>query len=106
MSNNFTIDMAIKSENLSSIAILRFYKQNMMLRVLELKSNEPRLTQKQICNQLCYSDSTIKRYRDDIQMDSSFSRNKYRKKYNKSNNSKTQTQPNTKNEKIKSKKKQ
>ena len=104
MSNNFTTDMAIKSENLNSIAILRFYKQNMMLRVLELKSKEPRLTQKQICNQLGYSDSPIKRYRDDIQMDSSFSRNIYRKKCNKSNNSKTQTQPNTKNEKIKSNK--
>ena len=52
---------------------------------METKSNEPKLTQKQICIQLGYSDSTIKRYTDDIQMDSPYKRNKYRKKNNKSN---------------------
>ena len=49
--NNFTIDMATKSENSNSNSILRLYKQN-MLKFLEIKSNEPKLTQKQICNQL------------------------------------------------------
>ena len=61
----------------------------MMFKFIEIKSNEPRLTQKQICNQLGFSDSTIKRYRDNVQMDSPYSRNKYRKKINKSNTSKT-----------------
>ena len=51
-----------------------------MLKVKEIKSKEPRLTQKQIFNQLGYSDSTIKRFRDDIQMDSPYKRTKYRKK--------------------------
>ena len=44
--------MATKSENLKANSILRIYKQNMMLKFIEIKSNEPRLTQKQVCNQL------------------------------------------------------
>ena len=46
----------------------------------EIKSNEPRLTQKEIGNQLGFSDSTTKRYRDDILMDSPYNRNKIKKK--------------------------
>ena len=78
--NNFTIDMATKSENLNSTSILRVYKQNTMLKFMEVKSNEPKLTQKQICNQLGFSDSTIKRYRDDTSMDSPYKRNNYKKR--------------------------
>ena len=48
--NKFTIDMAVKAESLNSNSILRLYKQNMMLNFMETKSNEPKLTQKQICN--------------------------------------------------------
>ena len=48
---NFScIDMAVKSENLNSDSILRLYKQNMMLRFMEIKSNEPRLTKKIVIN--------------------------------------------------------
>ena len=67
---NLTNDMAAKSENLKSNSILRLYKQNMMLKFMEIKTNEPRLTLKQISNQLGYSDRTLKRYRDDISMES------------------------------------
>ena len=90
--SNFTIDMAFKSKNLNSNSILRLYKQNMMLKFMEIKSNEPKLTQKQICNQLGKSDSTIKRYRDDIQMGSPYIRKKNRKKNNKPNITITETQ--------------
>ena len=65
--NNFTIDTAAKSENSNSNPISPSYKQNKMLKFMEIKSKEPNLTQKQICNQLGFSNSTIKRYRDDIQ---------------------------------------
>ena len=64
----------------------------MMLKFMEIKSDEHKLTQKQICNQLGKSDSTIKRYRDDIQMDSPYNRKKYRKKNNKPNITITETQ--------------
>ena len=57
--NNSTFDMAAKSENLYSNSILRLYKQNMMLKFMEIKSNETKLTQKEISNQLGFSDSTI-----------------------------------------------
>ena len=96
--NIFTIDMAVKSENLNSNSILRLHKQNMMLKFVEKKSNEPRLTQKQICNQLGCSDSTIKRYRDDISMKSPYKRNKYRKKNNKPNTTITKSLSHTTNE--------
>ena len=99
--NNFTIDMAAKSENLYSNSLLRLYKKNMTLKSTEKKSNEPRLTQKQISKQLVCSDSTIKRFRDDINMDSPYSRNKYRKKNNTSNISITQFETQTTNENIK-----
>ena len=46
--NNFTSDIAAKSENLTSNSILRFYKQNRMLKFMEIKSNEPKLSQKEI----------------------------------------------------------
>ena len=102
--NKFTIDMAAKSENLISNSVLRLFKQNLMLKFMEINSIEPKLTQKQICNQLGYSDSTIRRYRDDISMDSPYKGNNYRKKNNKPNIILTQpqTQPtigNTKNTK-------
>ena len=43
------------------------------------------MTQNEFSKQLGYSDSTIKRYRDEIQMDSPYNRNKYRKRTIKSN---------------------
>ena len=96
--------MATKSENLNSNSKLRLYKQNMMLKFMEIKSNEPKLTQKQISNQLGFSDSTIKRFRDDIQMDSPYKRNKYRKKNNKPNTTITETQTHKPNENNKNNK--
>ena len=103
--NNFTIDTATKSENLNSNSILRLYKQNIMLNFMEIKAKDPKLTQKQISRQLGFSDSTIKRYRHDINMDSPYNRNKYRKKNKKSNTSITRSQTYTTNENTKNNKK-
>ena len=86
---NFTIDMAVKSEAFNPNSKNRLYKLNLFCKFMEIKSNEHRLTQKEICNQLGFSDSTTKRYRDDILMDSPYNRNK---KNTKSNTSKTQSQ--------------
>ena len=46
----------------------------MMLKFTEKIANEPKLTQKQICNQLGLSDSTIEGYKDDINMNSPYKR--------------------------------
>ena len=80
MINKFTIDQLSKSETIDPNSVNRLYKINKMLDFMEIRSNNPRLTQKQICNQLGFSDSTIKRYRDDINMDSPYNRNNYKKK--------------------------
>ena len=68
--NKFTFDMAAKSQTLNSNSILRLYKQKLLLKNMEIKSNDTNLTQKQISRQLGYTDSTVKRYRAHIQMDS------------------------------------
>ena len=43
-----------------------------MARFMEMKSNNPKLTQKEIAKELGYSDSTLKRYRNDINMQSPY----------------------------------
>ena len=80
MNNKFTIDQLSKSETIDPNSKNRLYKIKKMLDFMEIRSNNPRLTQKQICNQLGFSDSTIKRYRDDINMDSPYNRNNFKKK--------------------------
>ena len=80
MNNNFTNDQLSKSESIDPNSINRLCKINKMLDFMDIRSNNPRMTQKLICNQLGFSDSTIKRYRDDIKMDSPYIRNNYKKK--------------------------
>ena len=81
MSNNtFTIDQLTKSETLDLNSMKRLYKLNLMCKLMEMKSHEPILTQKQIYNQLGFSDSTNKRYIDYIHMKSPYIRNDNKKK--------------------------
>ena len=101
MSNNFNIDQLTKSQTIDPNSINGLYKINMMLNFMEIRSNNPRMTQNQICKQLGTSDSTIKRYRDDIQMDSPYNRSKYKKKTPKQK-APTVTEDHSKNENIKS----
>ena len=81
----FTIDIAAKTETINRLK----FSITIRLTKYEVKnygknSTEPKLLQKQISKQLIYSDSTNKRNRDDIQMESLYLRNKYRKKNKKS----------------------
>ena len=59
---------------------------------MKRKSNEPKLTQKDISRPLGFSDSNNRRYRDDNKKGSPPNRKKYRKKNNESNTSVTQNQ--------------
>ena len=95
MSNNFTIDLAAMSETLNSKSIQRLHKQIMLLKIMKIKSKEPKRTQKPISKQLGYTDSTIERYRDDIIMASPYDRKKYMKKNKQSNTSITHNQTHT-----------
>ena len=76
MSISFIFDMAAKSEALNWNSILQLHKRKIMLKLLKIKSNEPNLTHREISKHLGFSGSTIKRYRDDIKMDSPYDRKK------------------------------
>ena len=102
MNKRFSYDNMIKSKSIEPNDLIRTYKLDRCCDFMELKYNNPRMTQKQICNQLGFSDSTIKRDRDDIKMDSPYRRitNK-RKKPNQLSN--TITENINKNENTKNK---
>ena len=72
MNNTFSLKQISKTGNLDANLILRQYKLDIMARFMETKSNNPKLTQKQIAKSLGYSDSTVKRYRNDIKMASPY----------------------------------
>ena len=80
MNKRFSYDNIIKSQSIEPNDLIRTYKLDRCCDFMEEKYNNPRLTQKQICKQLGFSDSTIKRYRDDIKMDSTYRRNTSKKK--------------------------
>ena len=79
MINIFTIYLAVKSESLNSNSVISLYKQNMMLNFVDIYTNNPRMTPKQVSKHLDFSDRTIKRCRDDIQKDRLYNRNNYKK---------------------------
>ena len=79
MNNKFTIDQLSKSEVIDPNSINRLYKINTMSDFMEIRSNNRAMIQKQICKELKISDSTIERYRNDINMDSPYNRNNYKK---------------------------
>ena len=64
MNKRFSYDNMIKSKSIEPNDLIRTYKLDRCCDFMELKYNNPRMTQKQICNQLGFSDSTIK----DIEM--------------------------------------
>ena len=80
MNKRFSYDNMIKSKSIEPNDLIRTYKLDRCCDFMEVKFNNPKLTQKQICKQLGFSDSTIKRYRDDIKMDSPYRKNTNKKK--------------------------
>ena len=80
MNKRFSYDNIIKSRSKEPNDLIRTYKLDRCCDFMEEKFNNPRLTQKQFCKQLRFSDSTIKRYRADIKMDSPYRRDNHKKK--------------------------
>ena len=80
MNKRFSYDNITKSHSINPNDLIRVYKLDRCCDFMEEKFNNPKLTQKEICKKLGFSDSTIKRYRDDIQMDSPYRRNTPKKK--------------------------
>ena len=101
MNKRFSYDNMIKSRSIEPRDIIRTFKLDRCCDFMEEKYNNPKLTQKEICNQLGVTDRTIRRYRDDIKMDSPYRINNHKKKTPKQKPS-TVTENNSKNENTKS----
>ena len=80
MNKRFSYDNMIKSRSIEPTDIIRTFKLDRCCDFMEAKYDNPKLTQKQICNQLGVTDRTIRRYRDDIKMDSPYRSSNNKKK--------------------------
>ena len=80
MNKRFSYDNMIKSRSIEPSDIMRTFKLDRCCDFMEEKYNNPKLTQKQICNQLGVTDRTIRRFRNDIKMDSPYRINNPKKK--------------------------
>ena len=80
MNKRFSYDNMLKSRSIEPSDIIRTYKIDKCCDFMEEKYDNPRLTQKEICHRLQFSDRTIRRYRDDIKMDSPYRINNNKKK--------------------------
>ena len=80
MNKRFSHYNMIKSRSIEPSDIIRTFKLDRCCDFMEEKYNNPKLTQKEICNRLQFSDRTIRRYRDDIKMDSPYRKNNNKKK--------------------------
>ena len=80
MNKRFSYDNMIKSRSIEPSDIIRTFKLDRCCDFMEEKYKNPKLTQKEICNQLGFTDRTIRRYRDDIKMDSPYGINNHKKK--------------------------
>ena len=72
MNKRFSYDNMLKARSIEPSDIIRTFKLDRCCDFMEEKYNNPKLTQKEICNQLGVSDRTIRRCRDDIKMDSPY----------------------------------
>ena len=80
MNKRFSYDNMLKSRLIEPNDIIRTYKLDRCCDFMEEKYDNPRLTQKEISNRLQFSDRTIGRYRDDINMDSPYRINNNKRK--------------------------
>ena len=101
MNKRFSYDNMNKSRSIEPSDIIRTFKLDRCCNFMEEKYNNPRLTQKEICNQLGFTDRTIRRYRDDIKMDSPYRINNNKKKKPKTENTKSVPNKKSKNNVIK-----
>ena len=75
MNNSISLQQIQKTSNLDADLIYRQYKLNLMADFMPVKYENPNLKKSQIANQLGYSNSTLERYRNDINMLSPYTNN-------------------------------
>ena len=72
MNYSFSLQQIQKTSNLDPNLISRQYKLNLMADFMRLKNENPKMKQSQIPNQIGLSTSTLQRYRNDINMLSTY----------------------------------
>ena len=72
MNNSFSLQQIQKTSNLDANLISRQYKLNLMADFMKVKYENPKMKQSEIANQLGMSSSTLQRYRNDINMLSTY----------------------------------
>ena len=70
MNNTFSLEQMSKFSNLDANLILRQYKLDLLSRLTEIKSVNPKLKQSEKAKELSCSSSSLQRYRHDIKMQS------------------------------------
>ena len=80
MNKRFSYDNMLKSRSIEPSDIARTFKLDKCCDFMEEKYNQPKLTQKEICDHLGVTDRTIRRYRNDIKMDSPYRISNHKKK--------------------------
>ena len=72
-------DNMLESRSIEPNDLIRTFKLDRCCNLMEEKYNNPKVTQKEICNQLSFTDRTIRRDRDDIKKDSPYRVNNHKK---------------------------
>ena len=72
MNNSFSLQQIQKTSNLDANLKSRQYQLNLMADFMRTKYENPKMGQSEIANQLGLSSSTLQRYRNDINMLSSY----------------------------------
>ena len=80
MNKRFSYDNMLKSRSIEPSDLIRTFKLDRCCNFMEEKYKNPKLTQKQICNQLGFTDRTFRRYRGDIKKDSPYRINNHKTK--------------------------
>ena len=68
MNNSSSSQQISRTGNLDSNLLSRHYKLNLMVDFMRVKYENPKMRQSEIANQLGYSNNTLQRYRNDINM--------------------------------------
>ena len=68
MNNSFSLQHIFRTDNLDPNLLSRQYKLNLMADFMRVKCENPKMKQSEIANQLGLSSSTLKRYRNDMNM--------------------------------------
>ena len=68
MNNSFSVQQISKTGNLDPNLISRQKKLNLMAKFMQKKFENPKMKQSEIADQLGHLSSTLKRYRNDINM--------------------------------------